>query len=197
MEHSTSIAKLGAIALLIIALLMATVVLASPGADDQAPQQQGQSTWLPGLPIDTPPAVASPLLATAPAGEEKHWEAVAAWARGACSFDLGQAEGPPEAIFKTTAGEFRRRSAELKPDGLPLGSNWHNEDTLFVVVYRGVFPHRPEPRPLDGSAADAPPPGNACVYYGNGKTDNSDNVMVDHTTLRRSVATAEDLLAQQ
>jgi hypothetical protein len=58
---------------------------------------------------------------------------------------LDNLKSEPEAVFKTTAGELRRRNAGRQPAGLTLGSNWKNEDTLFIVILRGVFPHRMGP----------------------------------------------------
>jgi hypothetical protein len=158
---------------------------ATSAPSTNAPEPTG--VWLPGLPIDTPPAVASPLFAAPPAAEEKHWAEIAAWAANTCGFDGGQVEGPPEAMFKTTAGELRRRSAEESPGGSTLGSNWQNEDALFVVVYRGDFPVRSGPPWSDGSTPKPLPDDTTCIYFGNGRVDENENGMVGHMTLQWAV----------
>ncbi len=188
--------------LLVLAAAIAGSILAASalgGAGTPPLPDAGQvvsPTWLPGLPIDTPPAVQGTVADSAPPGEEKQWTEIAAWARIACGFDGGKVDSDPEAMFKTTAGELRRLNAARQPQGLTLGSNWRNDDTLFIVIFRGIFPHRPGPPRPDRSSPVVPPPGNACVYYGNGRVDDSDNAMVGHTTLRRPVVSIEDLLAQ-
>jgi hypothetical protein len=70
--------------------------------------------------------------------------------------------------------------------GNPLGSNWKNDDTIFVVSFRGTYQARPAPlREGEILHPDRTPlQFNTCVYMGNGRTDQADNMSVSVSNVK-------------
>ena len=94
-------------------------------------------------------------------------------------------------MFKTTAGEVRRRLANSAPDGSSLGSNWHNEDTLYAVAFTGDFPQRAGPPVLGGLEQPTPATAHLCSYIGNGAPNTNDSGSVWSSTQSTGPTTLE------
>ena len=185
------------------ALLFLTDINNVPrGLDDVWQSGAGpQGMWLPGLPIDPPPIEESTVYTSPPPGEEAQWVAIAEWARVSCGFDGGMPAQSPEFMVKTTAGEIRRRVVARDPQNWPpLGSNWSNEEVMYVVSFKGVYPERPGPPAIDEETgvaitpvAESVPPEGKCTYLGDGLTDPTGKATVGHASKDWPVDELEDL----
>jgi hypothetical protein len=197
-------ARLSAFGLVLVAIVFgSTIVIASASRDDPVEPALVKPSFEVGLPIDTPPAHESTVLTSPAPGHEDEWAAVVYWAATACGFDGNAPASDPAVVYKTTAGEVRRRVAAEAPEysGVLLGSGWSNDAEMFIVAFRGEFHHRPAP-PItdpdtkrdmeDGGGVVANEP-DTCLYYGNGRPDPSDNGSVGITHFGNKELTIETL----
>ncbi len=164
------------IPLVLVALVVGVAILVtSAQGEPEREAVEPAPTFVPGLPIDTPPAEPGLVLDSPAAEEAGAWLSVADTAYHACtSFGLPN-DKTPDAMYRTTAGEVRRRISEagLGVTGA-LGSPWGNDDDLYIVGFRGDYNYRPAPpvsnedtgRLEEPKAIKQKP--DICVYYGDG-----------------------------